>query len=323
MTLFRPLIHIGYPKTASTWVQNYFFNQEPLGFLSANRHGISEQFGLIHPLAFEPEQTKAYFAPFLAEAESKGLVPVISQELLAGNAYLNGGVDGKFYADALKTLFDSARIIIFIREQVSFCVSFYKMDVAYFGGFYSMKEFLDPKWHFLRRSQFLPRYLFYDHLISYYQDLFGKESVLVIPYEHLKQNRDEVLLRLLSFAGIPGGEALSLPEITEANVGRSALMVRGQRYWNRLFTARPENSLRISDGQAHFLNRRLLEKLDRVLVQRLDRKGDTVLRQQADRVLGDTFAASNRRTAALTGLDLAALGYRVDPSNQEGTKSGA
>ncbi len=115
------VIHIGYPKAGSSWLQEIVFNSPDFGFASVPRHDIALDFGVPGPFEFNPKATHARYEPLLAQAEREGRVLVLSQEFLAGNGYLNGGVDAREYADRLKAVFPHARILIVIREQSSFC----------------------------------------------------------------------------------------------------------------------------------------------------------------------------------------------------------
>ncbi len=55
------LIHIGFPKSASTWLQEKVFNNEDFKFTSLNRKEIALRFGLPHPFYFCPKEVVKTF----------------------------------------------------------------------------------------------------------------------------------------------------------------------------------------------------------------------------------------------------------------------
>lgn len=274
------------------------------------RHDIAVDFGVPGLFEFDREMTKARYETLFTQAEREGRVPVLSQEFLAGNGYLNGGVDAREYAQRLKSTLPHARILIVIREQSSFLQSFYKMDVCYRGGFFSLEEFLEPRSNFSRRSQFMPRYVKYDGLISYYFDLFGRENVLVLLYELLRQQTSEFVERIAQFAG---GIVTAdwVPPENGINVGRSMRTVSLQRVVNRVLTSRPENTIRIPPRLGTWLNRRFFAMLDDRVISKLGRPDERLYLERIDRLMGDYYKESNRRTQNLTGLDLARYGYKL------------
>ncbi len=304
------VIHIGYPKAGSSWLQEIVFNSPDFGFASVPRHDISLDFGVPGPFEFNPKATHARYEPLLAQAEREGRVLVLSQEFLAGNGYLNGGVDAREYADRLKAVFPHARILIVIREQSSFLLSFYKMDVCFNGGFFGLEEFLEPKWNFSRRSQFLPRYVKYDGLISHYFDLFGRQNVLVLLFELLCQQTSDFVERIAQFAG--GITAADwVPPESGINVGRSMRTVSLQRVVNRALTSRPENTIRIPPRLGTWLNRGFFFVLENRVISKLGRPDERLYLERIDRLMGDYYKDSNCRTQDLTGLDLARYGYKL------------
>ena len=65
------LIHIGYPKTASTWLQQTLFNNKNAGFISpwGAPSGIAvDQFLTANSFRFSPESTHTVFESGLQEA---------------------------------------------------------------------------------------------------------------------------------------------------------------------------------------------------------------------------------------------------------------
>ena len=110
----RPLIHIGYPKAASTWLQQVIFKDENAGFLDPwGVHSLEalKQFAFPNPFRFSAESARQVFEPGLQEAARKELVPVLSREALVGNP-IWGHYWGKDVADRMHAVFPEAKIFI-------------------------------------------------------------------------------------------------------------------------------------------------------------------------------------------------------------------
>ena len=185
------IIHIGYPKTASSWLQEEFFPKIE-NCTMIPRKKIQHYF--LDPGAFEfnVENVKKEFQ---AEKDKHLL---LSDELLLGRLR-PGGVKGfvtKEVANRLYSVFPDAHIILFIRNQVDMIASTYLQYVRS-GGNYSIRKFMFPEDYEGSRSNRLILlgldYFLYHHVINYYKSLFGTEQVHVYLYEDLNKEPDEFL----------------------------------------------------------------------------------------------------------------------------------
>lgn len=185
------IIHIGYPKTASSWLQDeYFPKVKNCSVIS--RKTIQHCF--LEPGAFEfdYDNTRNEFQ----KVPGKHLI--LSDELLLGRLR-PGGVKGfltKEVANRLKEVFPEAQIIIFIRNQVDMIVSAYLQYVRS-GGNYSISKFMFPDNYKGSRSNKLVLlgldYFLYHHVINYYKSLFGEKQVHIFLYEDLESNSREFI----------------------------------------------------------------------------------------------------------------------------------
>lgn len=130
----RPLIHIGYHKTATTWLQRSVFVSRDAGFaLAGSSRDLPSYFANIHSFAFDPTAARDKFGPRVERAEEEGLVPALSAERLSGDPH-RGGFDGKLVADRLAETFPEARVLVVFREQGSMLYSLYKQYMKRGGG---------------------------------------------------------------------------------------------------------------------------------------------------------------------------------------------
>jgi hypothetical protein len=136
------LIHSGYQKTGTTWLQKHLFNNPTIGFAKPfGPREISEALVFPFPLTFDAEQCDSYLAPPFQQARDDGLFPVLSRERLSGSL-CGGGYDSKEIADRLVRVFPAAKILIVIREQRAMLLSSYQQTVKG-SSCLSLKQFLN------------------------------------------------------------------------------------------------------------------------------------------------------------------------------------
>ena len=192
------LVHIGLHKTGSTWLQNHAFCDSDLGFASidnAPRHRIVDHFVRPDPLFYDAPATAAFYAPYCAKACAEGLTLAISHERLSGYP-ASGGHDRTLIADRLRATFPTCRILIVLREQEALICSMYSQYVTD-GGAVSLRRFLTtPEPRLGRKPYFSTELYEFDRLIEYYFGLFGRQNVLVLPFELLSVSPETFVHRI-------------------------------------------------------------------------------------------------------------------------------
>lgn len=300
-----PLIHIGFPKTASTWLQKVVFTDESLGFSIpwGNKCALAiDQCVLGGPYSFSPEQALAKFKSHIHEPSS--LTPVISDEILVGDP-MQGKYWGRMIADRLFDVFPSAKIFICIREQKSYVLSAHKEHVRG-GGTYSLQRFIG---HNLNKPGFAgilqKNFLEYDTVISYYQNLFGKDKVLILPFEMLRHEPQVFLDRLLDFSTDKKGSVNFESERSAYKGGTVSI----RRILNK-YTPQADWGSGYMPIPLILLNK-LCTFTDKVIPKDYHAKVDAKHKDIINAWVGDDYRASNNKTSSLTGLDLARYGYDV------------
>ncbi len=137
------LIHIGYHKTATTWLQKSLFENAEAGFARpiSSHEAIMKLVGP-NSFDFEAYQCGAVLLPKIKAAREQGLSPVLSTERLSGLPWY-GGYDSKELSRRLAAVFPGARILIVIREQKSMLLSNYNQYIKH-GGMWPIQQFLTP-----------------------------------------------------------------------------------------------------------------------------------------------------------------------------------
>lgn len=315
------LVHVGLPKTATTWLQEHLFPQERLGFWAPAREEktgkqrlkryarpfyLDDAGRLISEASFDAEALKAK----LAQVEvPDGLLPVISNERLAGHV-LSNAFDRETLARRIKAVLPEARVFVTFREQNAMILSSYMQYLKY-GGWRSLEGFLSPPSD--ARTPTLDLQVWnYERLIRLYHEVFGPERTLALPYEMFACSPEEYIARICRFAGVP--VASGLPTVKRENARRphvTSYYLRWLTCINRSTSANAFFPRPFGAVAGKLLDRGTKIGLGMLVPRAWDDSLRNALAREIEARVGDTFRASNRRAAALTGLDLAGYGYKI------------
>ncbi|MBO0663019.1 sulfotransferase [Jiella sp. MQZ9-1] len=305
------LIHIGYHKTGSTFLQTQVFSSSGRGFyMDPDRSRTEIVRDIVWPdvFDFDPAAARQRYLPSLGEAREAGATLVLSHERLSGYPG-NGGFDRRQTADRLAATFPEAKILIVLREQRALLRSMYSQYVTD-GGDASIDEFLAlPQPRLGRMPHFRLSTYDFDRLILHYQSLFSPERVLVLPFEMFCADPQDFCDRIGGFCGHP---PRPLTDTASINEKRPLLMQQAQRFANRHFSRNELSASALLDLKSLPKGFRVFRRaFEAVTPRQLETWMSQRLMRSIARVVGDYYAASNARTAALTGLDLTAYGYPV------------
>lgn len=329
------LLHVGYYKTASTWLEQRLFSGAPF-HQPWERIPFAET--VIDPADwdFDPDEARARLAALARPAPdapafstAAGAAPaapdtqavpgdptapaapavpvaVVSHERLSGSPHA-GGYDAPRLAERLAALFPDARVLVVVREQRAHALSCYRQYVRE-GGATSLRRYLEPP----RASRWdMPAleagFFCYDRLVARYQELFGPERVCVLAYEQLRADPAAFAAAVCRHAGVAAPTALPTDVVNPGLCGATLACKRWVNwvaFRDRLNPAAPIDSARLRYGI-----REAFRALDRRLPAPLRAASDRRLERTVAAWAAGRFAASNRRLAALTGLAVAEFGY--------------
>ena len=180
------VFHIGFHKTGTTWFQKEFYSKV-LNYKVIDRRSLQNEF-----------LNTAYIKRDL----SQNLL--FCDEELSGNIHTggNGGLTGFSVADRVSESYPNAKIIIFIRNQLSMISSSYLQYIKK-GGNYSIKKYMFhqdfPDAH--RAPLFSFNHFDYLKLINYYENKVGKKNVFVYLFEEFISNQEFFLERFIANHG--------------------------------------------------------------------------------------------------------------------------
>jgi hypothetical protein len=297
-----PLVHIGYHKCASTWLQKAFFPQHPqLCFALGHGRLMPE---LIRPdgFDFQPGPVREAFREAMAGCQDR--IPVASSERLSGNPH-SGGYDAAVLAERIGRCFDRPRILIVVRRQADMLVSCYKQYVK-MGGIARLEDYLQPPVgaNDGRLPLFRLRNFEYDRLVADYQERFGADSVLVLPYEQLRAQPHAFVAELCGFLGV------AVPETPPtADIHNPAWPARALALKRRLNWLHGADSLHPVTPPWPRLTRALFRWLERHPGRWASPGAERRLREGVRGIIGDHYGPSNQRLNALVGGRLTGYGY--------------
>lgn len=181
------LLHVGYHKTATTWMQKLLFTPDH-GFQQiADHRDVFSHIVQPHGFDFDPAIMRDLISNRMASVQEKQ-VPVISSEILSGHPF-QGGHESDIYAERLARIAPGARILISVRNQMRILPSIY-MQYLLRGGTLPYDRFFegtDEVGYF----GFTPKHFEYDRLVRRYQELFGISNVYVLPQESIQVSMDD------------------------------------------------------------------------------------------------------------------------------------
>ncbi|MEO0627964.1 MAG: sulfotransferase domain-containing protein [Bacteroidota bacterium] len=210
MGLDNLLIHIGYHKTGTTWLQRELFVREhpvfePLSRGNKKQSNLCRHFVmddeayLLNPSSpASPNYKKEMNYILEKHPAGKDKIWVLSNERFSGNPH-GGGFDSQSIARRLKEEFPEAKVLIIIREQKSFLLSNYFQYLS-IGGDRGLDQYLSQKYDG-KNSSFSPNHIKYHYLITKYYELFGADHVLVLPYEIFGQDKPLFFDKMGTFLG--------------------------------------------------------------------------------------------------------------------------
>lgn len=299
--------HIGYHKTATSWLQQVVFRQHPQIQPIANSaqpwdDPLVASLVAVSDRTYSAQQCRSVLRVRLHALGLDGHdgVLMVSAERLSGHP-LSGGYDSLRIAERISAAFPEATIVCVIRNQPDMLDSVYRTMVrgGYLGGFDSLFE--SRPW---RGTGFDLGFLEYDHLVERYQQLFGVERLCVLPYELLAQNRPQFLQRLCRGLGV---HDVTLPADVATRVVNPSLAagtLPARRLLNRL------RSTEYNPFPLLTVDERLLTRVAAGL-SRISARDRHLLTDEAKQSVLARYRGSNERLLRLVGGDWSAFAERV------------
>lgn len=222
-------------------------------------------------------------------------VLVLSEENLSGHVY--SGWNCRRNADRLRRLIPEAKILFVIRNQESYIASAY-LNFVNDGGAWTFDRWIAD--YSYPVSSIFDK-LQYHRILEYYQSLFGKENVLVLPYEMLAEQSGAMFMN--SFFRFVGLRELSATEFVgkaDKKINRS-LSPLGARFGRAFYGI---------TGGVTPIRRKFVKAADLVIKAMIPWQ-QSLKSGNRHKLISGRFFDSNRKTSELIGIDLGKYGYEV------------
>lgn len=282
------VIHIGFPKTATTFLQTHWFSQLPERF---GYRGGADCADIFRPVTdYDDTIFSLDEVARSISAATGGLASILlSYEPLTGAHYRLAFVNRSIIARRLRALgFD--RVIITIRNQFDALESAYKQYIKS-GGVLRFHDYVNFDAN--RTSYLYPQYFDYSSIFNLYADSFGVQNVLVLQYEQLGSS---------TFSG----DLSRFLEIRPVETESTDTVNRSLSRRNTVFL-RWLNHLTYSDYHpSHLLSRRISSSLMHRLLSAIPQMGarQSFLDQNTRERIEACFGESNRRLQVAAQITL-------------------
>lgn len=222
-----PCLHVGLPRTATTWLQWCLFERHEgifyLGcsegptFRGRGRHSDCRDATverlvrpLIHDDILRPDLdgSRRAHAESVAPAIARGLVPVLSWESLS----LDAARSRQARAENLRAVFGEARILMVLRHPVDFLESSYFQILRRenFHGTYRriaperrpLRHFTFGEWIEAEREREVRPHLEYADVVDSYAALFGRDRVHLFLFEDVAADPEGFVRRICAVLGV-------------------------------------------------------------------------------------------------------------------------
>ena len=303
----QPIVHIGYPKAASTTLQrNLFAEHYEINNLSANGYTVKDfqdnkNMQKLYDNLVKLTGIEYYYSDNL-KLFNNVITKYMSSEkrnLFSEESLLNQSFgDNYLKAYRLKEIFPNAKIIIVLRDQINLAKSKYDMHSFIKIGnkkryltFYQWleREFENPN------SSFLNGLRYYE-TVSLYKKIFGENNVGTFLLEELSENTDVFAQKLSEFINVDANKTKHLLENKSLNIAKS------HHVHNLRVKFIP--GIQFSKVLPKSTHKYLINKLTEVLPSK-----KSVMSQYHVDKMHETYGLSNRKLMDEFGLDVARYNY--------------
>jgi hypothetical protein len=227
------VIHIGFPKTGTTTLQNYFFSIHPeIHFLgqpfSSDKIRKATQRDLHNlSLDFNINETRDTFLEEMAKIRDDQRVNLLSYEGIT-SVMEDSRPEKPELANRLFDIFGAgSKVVIVVRNQKKFFTSLYAETVLA-GSYMSFPQFTQ---FFLNNiSRTFMQSIKYVPLIKHYSEVFGRENVWVACYEDMQKDSGLFLDGFCRFVGVSDLKV----DLPHKNVRLGCMGIILRRIFNRI-----------------------------------------------------------------------------------------
>lgn len=327
-------LHVGYPKTATTTLQkNFFPNVESIQYVGKfDNEGLLFNFDskIISNLIFKNANEIDFDSQrkLFAEILDKNKKPIVlSEESFVSNSLRVSRINKKdilpqqeTIAKNIRNFFDKGhfdvKILFTIRKQDEMITSQYAQSYVHYYSKYketdSFDKFLDIYLNKENQRHTFYQTLDYYHVISIYQELFGKENVAILVYEELQQEPELFYTKLCNFLEIDSDKYSEIAiqkcenkRSTDENYKRTRDVSLFDKLSQIKYKYFPFIKLKLSEN--------IKDKLKNIVWTNNEQVSKTIFltNEQKNEIL-ERYEISNKRLSEMFDLNLKQYGYYND-----------
>ena len=305
------LIHIGYHKTGTSWLQQKSFSKTSTVFQSLSPRNGNRSFAkdfiwdengyLLNPFDLNEKTILNHLNRIVDKKNEGDKIYVVSDERLSGSPH-SSGFNSSVILNRIKNIFPDGKILIVIREQNSWLLSNYFQYLTA-GGTQSLKKYLNTSYDG-KRPGFSP-----NHLIQGYHEMFGQDNVLVLPYELFRSDKVVFFQKISKFLSreIP----FNIEEFESYSNKHSNYYLNYKlRFLNRFLRSSSVNNY---SDYSNIITRNMARSIKRGAELFFPRKWDRLYQDKLKRTIqewsGNRFVESNKKTERLINAELEKYNY--------------
>ena len=176
------LLHVGFSKAGSTFLQNWFKNHPEIYFQPKH---IAQGFYNAWQLADDLQQSEKVYENFVLTCEDLTLWQGRPDWYgLTGSEAYDYRVFQDHMCRTLYALFPNAKVLMITRGYDTLFSSIYAQYIS-MGGVQSCEQMMSTN------EKMFTTFLDYNYSIDLYRKTFGNKNVVVLPFELLKENPKE------------------------------------------------------------------------------------------------------------------------------------
>ncbi len=286
------LIHVGFPKCGSTFLQAGLFSK--VKAINAITVGGKN---CIVPTIF----SYLVYCPDPYYDQQKALKDAqdIDQDVnVLSNEGFTAFVNPELIADRLKKTFGDTKILIVLRNQKSILLSHYLHDIK-IGYIVSFDKWLD-----IQYARFRTQFFQYSHTINAYKKQFGDENVKVLLFEELF--KEEATTEIIDFIDLPNEGMDQIDYNMKVNAAHSPLALYFWKFVNCHFGSKANYGA----GYMYQLYRyRLASKVDKIYSLFCGKKKIEYYNEEILAKVYEWYHEDNKKLNEIMGRDLSEFGY--------------
>lgn len=192
----KVLLHIGYPKTGSTFLKEWFDKHPQIHHRNTGIVGFQQTTEINQHIWEFPDLPFDYYV-MSSEALTVWWGPIEMGEKIR---LYDIGLHQNRVCEFLYNLFPGAKVMIVLRGYESMIRSLYSSYVRA-GGALNFNEFLKQY-----NDEVLMQFLNYDRTLQVYEERFGVDNILALPYELLQDSPQKFLSEVNGWLNIENFE---------------------------------------------------------------------------------------------------------------------